>query len=258
MKKKAAQEAKPEAKVEGAASAAPPPHRHIVGGLPKFNFNAPPTPTGEQRMTDTPLRPSYDDVQREARGPGVAEWRKADKARDDLSATYQSLRDDPRYTEEHKASQMWAAYESESERIQAAGEKARELLEREAKGHEMMAMPRPKGENIFSLSTEKLLAAQNEAARIVRTMERRQSAPGPFKPNTASVLKEEYARGIDTGGAEGTAICKGALMAADELGISAEEFLNDLRTPEQMEALDKAERCRRMAFSIPNNVPRPP
>jgi hypothetical protein len=46
-------------------------------------------------------------------------------------------------------------------------------------------------------------------------------------------------------------------MAADELGISEEEF-RDFRTPEQLEALDKAERCRRMAFSIPNNVPRPP
>jgi hypothetical protein len=187
-----------------------------------------------------------------------AAWLDHDRRQANLSETYRTLKDDVRYTEEHKASQMWAAYERESEHIQAAGQKDRELLERDAKGHEMMSTPRPKGENIFNISTEKLLAAQNEAARIARKTQRRQDAPGPFKPNTADVLRDEYARGIESGGVEGLTICKGALMAADEFGISAEEFLNDLRTPEQLEALDKARRARTMAQSIGKGIPKPP
>jgi hypothetical protein len=72
------------------------------------------------------------------------------------------------------------------------------------------------------------------------------------------VLKEEYAHGMAAGGVEGVAICKGALMAADELGISEEEFLNGLRTFEQLAELGKAQRYRRMAQSIGKSIPQPP
>ena len=187
-----------------------------------------------------------------------AAWLDHDRRQAYLAETYRSLKNDPRYTVEHKASEMWAAYERESRRIQAAGEKARELLERDAKGRETMAMPRPKGENITNLSTERLLAAQNEAARIIRKTQRLQNVPGPFKQNTADVLREEYAHGMAASGVEGVAICKGALMAAGELGISEDEFLNGLRTPEQLEELDKARRFRRMAQSIGKSIPEPP
>jgi hypothetical protein len=187
-----------------------------------------------------------------------AAWNDADRRQAALIETYRSLKADARYTEEHKASQMWAAYERESTHIQAAGEKARELLEKEARGHEMMSVPRPHGERVTNLSTERLIASQNEAARIVRKTQRLQNTPSPFKPNTADVLRDEYARGIEAGGVEGVAICKGALMAADELGISEEEFLNSLRTPEQLAALDKARRCRTMAQSIGKRIPEPP
>jgi hypothetical protein len=187
-----------------------------------------------------------------------AAWLDCDRRRANLAGTYRSLKDDPRYTEEHKASKMQEAYEKESTRIQAAGERARDLLEKDAEGREAMAMPRPKGENVTNLSVERLLASQNEAARIVRKTQRLQSAPGPFKQSTADVLKEEYARGMSVGGAEGVSVCKGTLMAAGELGISEDEFLNSLRTPEQLEELDKARRYRRMAGSIGKSIPKPP
>lgn len=129
-------------------------------------------------------------------------------------------------------------------------------MEREAEGHEMMSIPRPKGERVTNLSAERLIASQNEASRIVRKMERLQS--GPLKPNATNMLRDEYARGIETGGAEGVAICKGALMAADELGVSEEEFLGPLRTPEQQAELDKAVPCHMMARSISTRIPEPP
>jgi hypothetical protein len=189
-----------------------------------------------------------------------AAWMDHDRRQHRLTQTYRSLKDDPRYSGSHKAEQMWAAYEREGEHIQAAGEKARELLERDARGHEMRAMPRPKGENVTNLSAERLSLAQAEAARIVRKTQRLQNASyaGPFNQSTADVLREEYARGIESGGVEGVAICKGTLMAADELGISEEEFLDSLRTSEQLEALDKARRARMMAQSISKRIPTPP
>jgi hypothetical protein len=208
-----------------------------------------------------PVHESYEGLRESVENTEAkAAWKDADRRREHLSQTYRTLSEDPRFTSEHKASQLWEAYEEQSAHIQAAGEKARSLLEKEAKGHEMMSVPRPKGENIFNLSAERLLASQNEAGRIVRKMQRLQdaSSAGPFKPNTADLLREEYARGIEAGGIEGVAICKGALMAADELGISEDAFLNDLRTPEQLAMLERAERARRMAFSIPTSIPEPP
>jgi hypothetical protein len=205
-----------------------------------------------------PIRETYEGLRDSVENTEArAAWNDRDRREALLAETYRTLKDDPRYTEAHKAGQMWAAYDKQSEVIRAASEKARELLEREARGHEMMSVPRPKGENIFNLSTERLIASQNEAGRIVRKVQRLQDAPGPFKMNTADVLKEEYAKGIEAGGVEGVAICKGALMAADELGVP-DEFLDELRTPEQRELLDKAWRARRAAFSIPNRVSEPP
>jgi hypothetical protein len=189
-----------------------------------------------------------------------AAWLEHDRRLQALRQTYNTLKDDPRYTDEHKSEQMWAAYERESAHIQAAADKARKLLEQEAQGHEMMSVPRPKGERVTNLSAERLIAAQNEAARIARKVGRLESIGGPqsLKPPTSQVLKDEYARGIEVGGVEGVAICKGALMAADELGISEEEFLDALRTPEQHELLDKAWRARLRAQHIGGGIPEPP
>ncbi len=213
-------------------------------------------------MSDTlGLQPTYEQLRGSAENNEArAAWTEHDRRKANLEGTYRTLKDDPRYTEEHKASQMWAAYERESEHIRTAGEKARTLLEKEARGYEMMALPRPKGENMHSISTERLIAAQNEASRIARKLDRLESAKGPegFKPSTSRVLRDEYARGIEIGGTEGAARCKGVLMAAEELGVSEEEFLDDLRTPEQHEQLDKARRALWMAQHIGSSIPEPP
>jgi hypothetical protein len=213
-------------------------------------------------MTETPIRESYEQLRDSVENTEArAAWMDHDRRLQALRQTYNTLKDDPRYTEEHKASQMWETYEKQSEHIQAAAQKAKELLEKEARGHEMMALPHPKGENLHSISSaERLIAAQNEASRIARKLERLEKAKGPknLKPPTARVLKDEYARGIEVGGVEGAAICKGALMAADELGVSEEEFLDPLRTPEQHEFLDKAWRARLRAQHIGGSIPEPP
>jgi hypothetical protein len=72
------------------------------------------------------LRDSVENV--EAR----AAWNDADRRTALLTDTYRNLRDDPRFTEAHRSEQMWEAFEKQSTHIQAAGEKARQELEKDA------------------------------------------------------------------------------------------------------------------------------
>ncbi len=57
------------------------------------------------------MNPTYEDMQEKAKGPGVEEWKRADKARADLSALYRNLSEDERYAPEYKAETAWTKYE---------------------------------------------------------------------------------------------------------------------------------------------------
>src|SRR5215212_7295154 len=203
-----------------------------------------------------PITESYEQLQNSVEDNETrASWKYADARSRDLVESYRALKDDPRYTPDHKAELSWAAYEKTGPQIKASKEKARGLLEKEAAYNEEMSIPRPRGESLKVTSTERLLAAQNHAAKVVRMAERleQRAAKGgsPIgRPSLPSVLKDEYARGIATGGVEGAVACRGTLMAAQELGVDADSFLNDLRKPEHMESLDKARRYEQMAQSI--------
>ncbi len=58
-------------------------------------------------------------------------------------------------------------------------------------------MPFPHEESPVTTDTSKLLASQNEAARVIRKLDRiAGSAAGPFKPDRMEVLRQEYGRGL--------------------------------------------------------------
>jgi hypothetical protein len=85
-------------------------------------------------MTETPIRETYESLRDSVENAEArAAWLDHDRRLQALRQTYSTLKDDPRYTEEHKATQMWERYERESEHIQAAGKKAKELLEKRPK-----------------------------------------------------------------------------------------------------------------------------
>ena len=107
-------------------------------------------------MTETPLRQSYEDIQREAKGPGVEEWRQADKARDNLSELYRSLSEDDRYAPEYKSEQAWAKYEETRARVEQLAPEAREKMLRSAEGLERMSIPTPEGEGLITKDTNTL------------------------------------------------------------------------------------------------------
>src|SRR5215218_10895284 len=107
-----------------------------VVGLPKFNPHARPATT--EQVSTTPLRQSYEDIQETATGAGVDEWREVDKLRANLSATYQSLKEDERYAEEYKSECAWAEYEKTKAHVEELAPAAREKMLRSAESLERL------------------------------------------------------------------------------------------------------------------------
>ena len=188
---------------------------------------------------------SYEQLRDSATGEAGAAWKAADRAESNLRTVYRTLKEDPRYTEEHKAEKAWTAYEAAKEKIAEGKAKARESLAKQARSGERLSYPMPEGESLITTDTAKLLASQNEASRIVRKLDRlATSGTGPFK-NPAEVLKGEYERGLQIGDVQGGAICRGVLEAADELGVDKDQVVDAFRrqstaTPYRMQS---APRC---------------
>jgi hypothetical protein len=207
-------------------------------------------------MTET-----YEQLRDAASGDAGQAWRNADREESNLRALYRSLKEDPRYTQEHKAQKAWENYETARERIVAGREKARESLKKQAQTAERLSIPLPDGEALITTDTSKLLAAQNEAARIIRKLERASLASparGPFKPTPLEVLKEEYASGLEIGGMQGGVICRGVLMAADELGADTGAVVDGFRKQRHRKSLESAHHAQRLAFTIGGKAPEPP
>jgi hypothetical protein len=202
---------------------------------------------------------SYEQLRDGASGEGGEAWRSADLATSRLYALYRELEADPRYTVEHKAEKAWAAYEANKEKVEAGKQRAKELLEKQARSAERFSLPFPEGEGPTTADTSKLLASQNEAARVIRKLDRLQSSgKGPFKPDRMEVLRQEYGRGLEVGGVQGAAICRGVLDAADELGMDRHAIVEPFRKERHRESLGRAEHCERLVGLIGGKVPEPP
>lgn len=190
-----------------------------------------------------------------------ASWRDHDRRRLALTQTYHDLKEDPRYADSHKQEQMWQSYVREAPRIKAAAEKTKSLLEKEVRYAEEQSIPRPRGESLKMGTPERLLAAQNAASSLIRKVERSQKRleKSPIGgPTTPTILKDEFAKGLAQGGLEGATHCSAVLLAAEELDVDQDSFLNDLREPKHHEALDRARRYTTMTQAISASVPEPP
>jgi hypothetical protein len=52
---------------------------------------------------------TYEDMQSQANGPGVEEWKRADKARANLTEFYRGLQDDPRISDLARSEKLGSA-----------------------------------------------------------------------------------------------------------------------------------------------------
>jgi hypothetical protein len=166
----------------------------------------------------------YEALRDSATGEAGEAWKAADREAKKLAALYQELREDPRYTDAHKAETAWARYEAGKGRIEAG--RAKELLERQARSAERFSLPFPDGEGPTTTDTQKLLATQNETARLLRRIDRMGAdGKGPFRSDPAAVLRDEYGRGLEVGGVQGGALCRAVLEAARDLGMAADSIV---------------------------------
>ncbi len=201
---------------------------------------------------------TYEQLRDSATGEAGEAWRRADREEANLRTLYRELKDDPRYTNEHKAETAWQKYEATKENIAADKEKAREGLAKQVRSGERFSIPMPDGESLITTDTAKLLASQNEASRIVRKLDRLESSKGPFRQKPAEVLKQEYERGLQIGGVQGGAICRGVLEAADELGVDKHQVVDGFRKESHRNALLDAERASMLTQLIGSQIPQPP
>jgi hypothetical protein len=214
-------------------------------------------------LSDLAIRPSYDhdQIRQGMDDKAKAVWDSVDREKASLRGVYRRLEADECYTEEHRAEQAWAAYESTKQKIAQGNGKLRDQLNSGVRSGQRFSIPMPQGEAVTASDTNKILAQQNEAARILRKLERQDSSAGksPFKRDRVEVLKEEYGRGLDTdtGGAHGGIICRGVLSACDELGIDTNAVVDSFRKDRHRESLLRAQRNAQALDLIGNSVPEP-
>ena len=197
---------------------------------------------------------TYEQLRDGISGEAGQAWRQADREESNLRALYRSLKADPRYTLEHKAQKAWESYETAKEKIAAGREKARQSLRKQAQTGERLSIPLPDGEGLITADTSKLLASQNEAARIIRKIDRAEQSGGPFRPKKIEALKEEYRRGLEIGGMQGGVICRGVLSAAEELGVDADAVVDGFRKQRHHDSLERARRAESAAELIGTRI----
>jgi hypothetical protein len=180
---------------------------------------------------------------------------KAEQASRGLRREYEQLTQDQDLTHEARTRRAQELFEQRRGSVEAAGKKARESILKQAKSAEQGSMPKPSGEGLTSSSSDRILLDQNEASRVIRTIERKKAAPGPFKHDTGAYLTQEYARGLEIGGVEGGAICRGTLRAADELGIDPDQVVDPLRDDKHRESLDRARRLYWFSDTVSESAP---
>jgi hypothetical protein len=185
---------------------------------------------------------SYESIQQEAKGPGVEEWKRADKLRADLSATYQSLKDDDRYAPEYKAERAWTEYEKAKAQIEQLAPEARQKMLKSAEGLERLSIPVPEGEGLITKDTNELLLTAHERSRLEGLVNRAEKVAdiGPFKVNPIDVLKSAYEQGLDEGGPGGGATVRAVIQLARDYGFDVDTIVDARRKHYHHSALENA------------------
>ena len=265
MSKKKSTETKPEAALaslpEETSTQAPAGSLESTPVVPMRKFNPYNRPAATQEPDPTPIRQTYEDIQREAKGPGSDQWRKADKLRADLTNFYNGLREDERYAQEYKSQRAWEEYQKVREQVEQLAPEARQKMQHSAEGLERMSIPTPEGEGLITKDTNKLLLTSNEYNRlqglINRAEKQVEKIPG-FKAKPVDVLKAEYERALDEGGPGGGATVRAVVQLARDYGHDIDSIVDGRRKSYHRESLAEAEQRRMRAQLVGKSVPQPP
>ena len=118
---------------------------------------------------------NYEDLKQSPILPQEAKeaWILADQASGLLTQRYEKLISNESLNNSFRSSRAQELYEDQKGKIEAKKKKAREMLLKHARFAEQSSIPRPAGEGLTTKDSSKLLADQNEASRLIRTIERR-------------------------------------------------------------------------------------
>jgi len=204
---------------------------------------------------------TYENVQGDARGPGVEEWRQVDRARSDLSELYRTLSEDGRNAQEFKTEKAWAAYEKTRAHVDKLAPLARRKMLKGAESLERMSIPTPEGEALVSKDTNKLLLTAHERGRLEGLISRqhKMADKGPLKGKSpADVLKEEYERGLRDGGPGGGATVRAVIGLVRDWGLDINAIVDARWSDHHRGALEDAHSARMRADMVGRTVPEPP
>jgi hypothetical protein len=181
-----------------------------------------------------------------------------DNQRTRIRNEYASIDENGDLVEEARERQKDEIYERNRVHIESKGQQIKDGLLSAASFLERKAKPWPSGESKdISNDTGRLSLAYSEAERLVRIANKRSENPIFKNAGHGEFLREHYQRGIETGGAQGSAMCFGALRAGEELGVGEGSIIDPLRTDEQRELVDNARRLEALATSVSMDTPKP-
>jgi hypothetical protein len=202
----------------------------------------------------SPYERLRDGVPKEAR----AEWKYADGLASSIRQKFEELAGDESLSEQGRFEKAQVALENATPRVERGYEKAREWLRKEARRKELASVPLPDGRTLTSeiKDSADLVAVQNEAMRIVSRVERRrEKMPKGMKnqgDQVADMLRDIYAEAMELAGVEGQARARGALRAAEELGIDRHSLIAPFMEREHHESADTARRLEYAAKHVPS------
>jgi hypothetical protein len=213
--------------------------------------------TEEVRNPNQPLA-SYEELRDSARGEAASLWKAADREEEALTNYYEALADDPRFTDEYRSTLAWQRYHDAKEKIVGGRQKASEQLAANAATYHRQSLPMPGGEGPITQDALKILITQNETQRISRKLARLQEAPGPFRPDITSALRQEYERGLEVGGTMGGALCRAALAVCDEQGIDPDAVVDGFRRDRHRELVERAQHAEHQQMYLSKRLKEPP
>ncbi len=162
-----------------------------------------------------------------------------------------SLEADQDLTPEAKQRKAAALQESEAPKIEKHAKELRAALLKSAENAERASIPTILSHGLEASDATELVAAQLEAAKLIRIIERMENQKGPFRPNDADILAEKYEQALKQGGLQGATTIRACLQVAEERGLGTGWIP---RKDYHREFLDTARRREYAASAIPSST----
>ena len=185
------------------------------------------------------------------------EWRDGDRWAAHVREQLSRLANDEELSDKGKHERAQQHIEVAAKKIAAGYEKAAAWLEKEAKRQELASVPLPDGHDLNSKVKDNagLLAVQGEVQAIVSKIEaRRAKTPKGMRGTDPApdMLRDAYASAMEDGGVEGMARARGALRAAEQLGVAVDDVAGPFRERKHYEAADEARRLEILRKQVPS------